>query len=30
VLVFRGICWAGNQPLDRLTELAPIGARISE
>lgn len=30
VLVFRGICWAGNQPLDRLTELAPIGARLAE
>ncbi len=30
LLVFRGICWAGNQPIDRLAELAPIGARLSE
>ena len=30
VLVFRGICWAANQPMDRLAELATIGARIVE
>ncbi len=30
VLVFRGICWAANQPMDRLAELATIGARIAE
>ena len=30
LLVFRGICWAGNQPIDRLAELAPIGARLGQ
>jgi hypothetical protein len=30
LLVLRGICWAGHQPMDRLVELAAIGARISE
>ncbi len=30
LLLLRGICWAGHQPLDRLAELAAIGARISE
>lgn len=30
VLALRGICWAASQPVDRLTDLAPIGARIAE
>jgi putative heme-binding domain-containing protein len=30
VLLLRGIAWAGGQPLDRLVELAPIGARLRE
>jgi type 1 glutamine amidotransferase len=30
VLALRGICWAAGQPVDRLTELAPIGARLAE
>ena len=30
VLLFRGFCWAGGQPLDRLSELATVGARVSE
>ncbi len=30
LLLLRGICWAGHQPMDRLSELAAIGARISE
>jgi len=30
LLVLRGISWAGHQPMDRLAELAAIGARISE
>ena len=30
VLALRGICWVGGQPMDRLVELAPIGARIEE
>jgi len=30
LLVFRGICWSANQPIDRLVDLAPIGARLSE
>lgn len=30
VLALRGICWAAGQPVDRLTDLAPIGARIAE
>jgi putative heme-binding domain-containing protein len=30
VLALRGICWAADQPVDRLTDLAPIGARIAE
>ena len=29
-LAFRGLCWAGGQPIDRLAELIPIGARIGE
>jgi putative heme-binding domain-containing protein len=30
VLVLRGICWAAGQPdINRLTELAPIGARLA-
>jgi putative heme-binding domain-containing protein len=30
LLILRGICWAGGQPIDRLAELATIGARISQ
>jgi putative heme-binding domain-containing protein len=30
VLVLRGICWVAGQPLDRLGELATIGARLGE
>jgi putative heme-binding domain-containing protein len=29
-LAFRGLCWAARQPIDRLAELIPIGARIAE
>ena len=29
-LAFRGLCWAASQPIDRLAELIPIGARIAE
>lgn len=28
VLVLRGICWAAKEPVDRLVDLATIGARI--
>jgi type 1 glutamine amidotransferase len=28
ILLLRGICWAGNQPVDRLSHLALPGARI--
>jgi type 1 glutamine amidotransferase len=28
LLVLRGICWAGGQPIDRLSALALVGARI--
>jgi hypothetical protein len=28
LLLLRGICWAGQQPVDRLSELATIGARL--
>ena len=30
VLALRGLCWAGGQPIDRLAELIPIGARIGD
>ncbi len=30
ILALRGLCWAGGQPMDRLVELATIGARIAE
>jgi putative heme-binding domain-containing protein len=30
LLILRGLCWAGGQPVDRLAELAPIGARIAD
>ena len=30
LLVFRGLCWAAGQPLDRLAELSTIGARMAE
>jgi len=26
--VLRGICWAAKEPVDRLNELATIGARL--
>jgi putative heme-binding domain-containing protein len=28
LLILRGICWTGGQPMDRLSELATIGARL--
>src|SRR5438477_2580514 len=30
LLILRGICWTGHQPIDRLYELATIGARIGD
>ncbi len=30
ILALRGLCWAGGQPMDRLVELATIGARVAE
>jgi len=30
LLLLRGIYWAGNQSLDRLSDLATIGARVAE
>ncbi len=30
ILLLRGIAWAGNQPTDRLEELATMGARVSK
>jgi type 1 glutamine amidotransferase len=30
ILLLRGICWAGGQPIDRLIPLALPGARISD
>jgi len=30
ILALRGLCWAGGQPMDRLVELATIGARIAD
>jgi len=30
LLLLRGICWAGHQSLDRLSDLATIGARLAE
>jgi putative heme-binding domain-containing protein len=30
VLALRGLCWAASQPMDRLAELATIGARLEE
>ena len=30
LLVLRGTCWAAGQPVDRLSELAVIGARLSD
>lgn len=29
VIVLRSIAWAANQPVDRLLELAPVGARLA-
>jgi putative heme-binding domain-containing protein len=29
ILILRGICWTAGQPVDRLSELATIGARIA-
>ena len=29
-LVFRGICWTANEPVDRFNDLVPMGARIAE
>ena len=28
VLILRGICWSAKQPIDHLSELATIGARM--
>jgi putative heme-binding domain-containing protein len=30
LLILRGLCWAGGQPMDRLAELATIGARMGD
>ncbi len=30
ILLLRGICWSGNQPPDRLAELALIGVRMAD
>jgi putative heme-binding domain-containing protein len=30
VLLLRGIAWAAREPVDRLTELATVGARVAE
>jgi putative heme-binding domain-containing protein len=30
ILALRGICWSARQPMDRLSELATVGARLSE
>jgi len=30
LLILRGICWSGGQPMDRLAELATIGARLTD
>jgi hypothetical protein len=30
LLAFRDITWAAAQPADRLDELAPLGARLSD
>jgi putative heme-binding domain-containing protein len=30
ILLLRGLCWAGHQPLDRLAELASVGARLAD
>jgi putative heme-binding domain-containing protein len=30
ILVLRGIAWTARQPIDRLTELATVGARFSD
>ncbi|HTL28677.1 MAG TPA: ThuA domain-containing protein, partial [Tepidisphaeraceae bacterium] len=28
-LILRGICWAGNEPADRLGSLVTMGARVA-
>jgi len=30
LLILRGICWSAHQPIDRLAELATVGARIGD
>lgn len=30
VLALRGLCWAAGQPMDRLAELATVGARMAK
>jgi len=30
VLVLRGVCWTAHQPVDRLTGLSTVGARLAE
>jgi hypothetical protein len=30
LFLLRGICWAGGQPIERLSELATIGARMAD
>jgi len=29
LLVLRGACWAAGEPVDRLSELATVGARVA-
>ena len=30
LLLLRGICWAGGQPMDRLSDLSTVGARLGD
>jgi type 1 glutamine amidotransferase len=30
VLLLRGICWAAGEPADRLSDLATVGARVTD
>jgi type 1 glutamine amidotransferase len=30
ILILRSICWTAREPVDRLSELATVGARVAE
>jgi type 1 glutamine amidotransferase len=30
LLILRGICWTAREPMDRLSELATVGARVAD